>query len=180
MPTDEKRQAVAELTELLRGSKAIAVADYRGLPVKDMQSVRRSLDANAVEFHVVKNSLMSIAADDAGRGELKQMLTGPTALATSGGDEVALARNVLEALRPHARVVKIRGGLLGTRAIDADGLQRLSTTPSRDVLLARVAGGMQGPLAGMASVLAGNLRNLVGVLAAIAEKKQQAGGAAAE
>jgi large subunit ribosomal protein L10 len=85
-------------------------------------------------------------------------------------------------VRPYSRTVRVRGGLLGGRAIDADALQRLSTLPSREVLLARLAGGLQAPMSGMAAVLAGNIRNLVGVLTAIADKKQPPqtdGGAAA-
>jgi large subunit ribosomal protein L10 len=91
-----------------------------------------------------------------------------------------MARALQEAFRPFARTVTIRGGLLGSQAIDAGQLQRLASLPSRDVLLAKLAGGMAAPIAGMAGVLAGNLRNLVGVLAAINDKKrQQEGGSAA-
>ncbi len=67
MPTDAKRDAVRELAELLRGSSAIAVADYRGLKVSEMQTVRRTLRANGVELHVAKNRLLKIAADEADR-----------------------------------------------------------------------------------------------------------------
>jgi large subunit ribosomal protein L10 len=180
MPSDEKREAVARLTELLRGSSAVAVADYRGLKVSDIQEVRRSLRRSGVEFQVAKNRLVRIAADEADRAELKPMLEGPTALATVSGDEMTLARALADALRPYARVVSLRGGLLGSRAIDADQLQRLATLPSREVLLAKVAGGMAAPLSGMAGVLAANLRNLIGVLSAIAEQKRktEGGGAA--
>lgn len=180
MPTDAKRQAVAELAEMLGGSAALVVADYRGLRVADIQAVRRALGANGVEFHVVKNSLMSIAADDAGRSELKPFLAGPTALATTPGDAVALAKSVLDALRPYSRVVTLRGGLLGERAIDADGLQRLSTLASREVLLGRVAGGMAAPMSRMATVLAAPIASLGRVLAAVAEQKSSAGGTATE
>ena len=180
MPTDAKRQAVSELAEMLRNSSAMAVADYRGLKVSDMQSVRRTLRASGVELHVAKNRLLKIAADEAGMGELKEMLTGPTALATISGEEVALAKALQEAFRPYSRVVTLRGALLGTRAIDGASLARLASLPSREVLLARVAGGMAAPLAGMAGVLAANLRNLVGVLNAVADvKRQTEGGSAA-
>ena len=100
MPTDAKREAVSELAEMLRGSTAIAVADYRGLKVAEMQTVRRSLRANGVELHVAKNRLLKIAADEAHRAELKPMLDGPTALATISGDEVTLAKALQEAFRP--------------------------------------------------------------------------------
>jgi large subunit ribosomal protein L10 len=91
MPTDAKRQAVAELADLLRNSSALAVADYRGLSVSDMQSVRRTLRASGVQLHVAKNRLVKIAADEADRADLKPMLEGPTALASIDGDAVAMA-----------------------------------------------------------------------------------------
>lgn len=173
MPTDVKRQAVAELAELLRSSNAVAVADYRGLKVSEMQTVRRTLRDSGVQLTVAKNRLLKIAADEADRTELKPMLTGPTALATIDGDEAAMAKALAEALRPYSRVVTVRGGMLGATAIDAAQLTRLATLPSRDVLLGKLAGGMAAPISGMAGVLAANLRNLVGVLSAVADKKQQ-------
>jgi large subunit ribosomal protein L10 len=178
MPTDTKRQAVAELAEMLRSSSAMAVADYRGLKVSEMQTVRRTLRDAGVQLHVAKNRLLKIAADEADRTELKPMLTGPTALATIDGDEAAMAKALADAFRPHSRVVTIRGGMLGSAAIDASQLARLATLLSRDVLLAKIAGGMAAPMTGMAGVLSANLRNLVGVLSALADKKQQAENAA--
>jgi large subunit ribosomal protein L10 len=172
MPTDVKRQAVAELAELLRTSSAMAVADYRGLKVSEMQSVRRTLRDSGVRLTIAKNRLLKIAADEADRAELKPLLDGPTALATIDGDEAAMAKALAEALRPYSRTVTVRGGLLGDQPIDADQLTRLATLPSREVLLGKLAGGMAAPMTGMAGVLAANLRNLVGVLSAIADQKQ--------
>jgi large subunit ribosomal protein L10 len=177
MPTDAKRQAVTELAEMLRDSTAIAVADYRGLKVSEMQTVRRSLRASGVELHVAKNRLLKIAADQADRADLKPMLEGPTALATISGDEVALAKALQEAFRPF-RVVTLRGGLLGNQAIDAASLARMASLPSRELLLGRLAGGLASPITGFASVLAANLRNLAGVLSAVADQKRQNEGAA--
>ena len=173
MPTDVKRQAVAELAEMLRSSSAMAVADYRGLTVSEMQSVRRTLRESGVQLTIAKNRLLKIAADEADRAELKPMLTGPTALATIDGDEAAMAKALADAFRPYSRTVTVRGGMLGSQAIDASQLTRLATLPSREVLLGKIAGGMAAPLTGMAGVLAANLRNLVGVLSAVADKKQQ-------
>ncbi|MGZ6256468.1 MAG: 50S ribosomal protein L10, partial [Candidatus Limnocylindria bacterium] len=126
MPTDAKRQAIAELTELLRSSSALAVADYRGLKVSEMQSVRRSLRASGVQLHVAKNRLLKIAAEEAGRAELTSLLAGPTALATSSGDETSLAKALQDALRPYSKVVALRGGLLGGVAVDAAMFQQLA------------------------------------------------------
>lgn len=173
MPTDEKRQAVTELAHLIRSSSAMAVVDYRGLKVSEMQTVRRTLRDNNVRLTIAKNRLLKIAADEAGRPELKPTLTGPTAIASIVGDEAAMAKALAEALRPHSRVVSVRGGMLGDVPIDASQLTRLATLPSRDVLLGKIAGGMAAPLSGMANVLAGNLRALGNVLNAVAEKKRE-------
>jgi large subunit ribosomal protein L10 len=179
MPTDAKRQAVTDLADLLRGSSALAVADYRGLTVSEMHTVRRALRANGVSLKVAKNRLLKIAADEAGLAELKPMLDGPTAIASTTGDEVSLARALQDAFRPY-KVVTLRGGLLAGQPVGAADLQRLATLPSREVLLGRLAGGMAAPLSGMAAVLAANLRNLVGVLSAVADQKRQTEGAAVE
>ncbi len=173
MPTDAKRQAVTELAELLRTSSAIAVADYRGLKVAEMQAVRRTLRESGVQLTVAKNRRLKIAADEADRAELKPMLDGPTALATITGDEAAMAKALAEALRPYSRVVSVRGGMLGATPIDASQLTRLATLPSRDVLLGKLAGGIASPITGFGSVLAANLRNLAGALNAVADQKRQ-------
>lgn len=171
MPTDAKRQAVSELTEMLRGSSALAVADYRGLTVSEMHTVRRSLRSNGVSLKIAKNRLLKIAADEAGVAELKTLLDGPTAIAATSGDEVSLARALQDAFRPY-KMVTIRGGLLAGQPVSASDLQRLASLPGREVLLARLAGGMAAPLTGMAGVLAGNLRNLIGVLNAVVDAKR--------
>jgi large subunit ribosomal protein L10 len=178
MPTDEKRQAVTELAHLIRSSSAMAITDYRGLKVSEMQTVRRTLRDNNVQLTVAKNRLLKIAADEAERPELKPMLTGPTALASIIGDEAVLAKALAEALRPYSRVVSVRGGMLGDAPIDASQLTRLATLPSRDVLLGRIAGGMAAPMNGMANVLAANLRALANVLNAVADKKRETENAA--
>jgi large subunit ribosomal protein L10 len=178
MPTDAKRQAVTDLADLLRGSSALAVADYRGLTVAEMHIVRRSLRASGVSLKIAKNRLLKIAADQAGLDDLKPLLDGPTAIATTDGDEVGLARALQDAFRPY-KAVTVRGGLLAGQPVSAADLQRLATLPGRDVLLGRLAGGMVAPLSGMAAVLAANLRNLVGVLSAVADQKQQSEGAPA-
>ena len=108
------------------------------------------------------------------------MLEGPTAVATVSGDELTLAKALQDALRPYSKVVALRGGLLGGVAVDAAVFQQLASLPSREVLLGRLAGAMASPIVGMAGVLAGNLRNLVGVLSAVADQKRarEGGGAA--
>src|SRR6187551_2330751 len=167
MPTEAKQAAVAELKEALSASNATIVADYRGLTVSDIQAVRRTLRSEGITYRVVKNRLAKIAATEAGREELNDLLDGPTALAMGSSDEVTLARVFLDAIKPYKTVV-VRGGIVGEIRIDANSITRMAALPGREVLLAQLAGGMASPLATMASLLAAPLRNLGYALSQVA------------
>ena len=173
MPTEAKKATVAALKEDLSAARTTIVADYRGLTVADISAVRRALRGNGIKYRVVKNRLAKIAAQEAGNAELAGLLEGPSALAMGDGDEVALARSFLDAIRPY-RTVAIRGAVLGGQRVGADAVTRLATLPSREVLLGQLAGGMASPLATMASLLAAPLRNLGYALAQVAERKAKA------
>ena len=175
MPTEAKQETVAELRQALAGSKTLIVSEYRGLTVKEIAEIRRALRKQDVAYRVVKNRLMRIAAQDTIGEALAPLLTGPTAIAF-GNDESATAKAVIDATRPY-KVVTITGGVLGDRAIDADGVKSLATLPSREVLLAKLAGGMQSPVATLAGLLAANVRNLGSVLAQVRDQKAAAEGA---
>jgi large subunit ribosomal protein L10 len=172
MPTEAKKAAVAELKEIISASQATIVADYRGLSVSEISTVRRALREQGITYRVVKNRLARIAADEAGRPELSQLLEGPSSLAIGGEDEVMLARAFLDAVRPY-RTVTVKGALIGDKPMDAASISRLATLPSRDVLLGQLAGGMVAPLAGMASLLAAPLRNLGYALQQLHDQKAQ-------
>jgi large subunit ribosomal protein L10 len=174
LPTEAKEQTVAELREELARAKTMIVSEYRGLSVKDIAEIRRALRKQDVSYRVVKNRLMKIAASETVGEALSPLLTGPTAIAF-GQDEAATAKAVLDATRPY-RIVRVTGGVLGDRAIDADGVTRLATLPSREVLLAKLAGGMQSPTATLAGLLAANIRNLGYALAQVRDQKAAAGG----
>jgi large subunit ribosomal protein L10 len=173
MPTEAKRETVAELREELANSRTMIVSEYRGLKVKEIAEIRRSLRKQDVSYRVVKNRLMRIAADDSVGTALSPLLIGPTAIAF-GNDEASTARAVIEATRPFNKIVRITGGVLGHTAIDADAVTRLATLPSREVLLATLAGGMQAPVATLAGLFAAPLRNLGYALAQVAEQKAKA------
>jgi large subunit ribosomal protein L10 len=172
MPTEAKRAAVAKLADELSGSTATIVADYRGLTVSDISAVRRALRGEGIRYHVVKNRLAKIAAQQAGQEELIPLLEGPSALAMGGADEITLARTFLDAVRPF-RTVAVRGALVAGRRYDGDSVTRLASLPPRDVLLAQLAGGMSSPLAAMASLFAAPLRNLGYALTQLADKRGQ-------
>jgi large subunit ribosomal protein L10 len=169
MPTEAKREAVAELRQTLSEHRTLIVSEYRGLTVKEIAEIRRALRKQDVSYRVVKNRLLKIAAQDTIGEALAPLLNGPTAIAF-GDDETTTAKAVIEATRPY-KVVTITGAVLGDRAIDADGVRSLAILPSRDVLLAKLAGGMQAPVATLAGLLAANIRNLGSVLAQVRDQK---------
>jgi len=175
MPTEAKRETVAELREELANARTMIVSEYRGLKVKEIAEIRRALRKQDVSYRVVKNRLMRIAAQDTVGGALSPLLIGPTAIAF-GNDESATAKAVLDATRPY-KLVTVTGGVLGDRPIDADGVRTLANLPSREVLLAKLAGGMQAPVATLAGLLAANIRNLGYALSQVRDQKAQAEGA---
>jgi len=172
MPTEAKRETVAELRAEIENAHAFIVSEYRGLKVSEIAEIRRSLRKQDVTYHVVKNRLMRIAAAGT-RGEaLTTLLEGPTAIAF-GADEAGTAKAVLDAVRPF-RIVRIKGAVIGGQAIDADGVLQLASLPSRAVLQARMAGAIISPVATLAGLLSANLRNLAYGLQQLADRKAAA------
>jgi large subunit ribosomal protein L10 len=169
MPTEAKRETVAELRDELSRHRTLIVSEYRGLTVSEIGEIRRALRRQDVSYRVVKNRLMRIAAQDSLGDALDPLLTGPTAIAF-GQDEAATAKAVIDAIRPY-KVVTITGGLLGRQAIGPDQVTRLATLPAREVLLARMAGAMQSPIAILGGLLGANLRNLGSALAQVRDRK---------
>ena len=172
MPTDAKRRTVEELREQLGQSSTLIVSEYRGLTVKEIAEIRRSLRKQDVTYKVVKNRLIKIAAADTRGTALDALLTGPTAIAF-GTDEARTAKAVLDTMRPYKQV-RITGAVLGRNAIDADGVTRLATLPSRDTLLAQLAGAFAAPMATTAGLFDAPLRDVAGLVAALADKRAAA------
>ncbi|MBE3585258.1 MULTISPECIES: 50S ribosomal protein L10 [Desulfofundulus] len=173
MPTREEKQAIlADLTEKFRKSKAAVLTDFRGLDVTSMTRVRRRLRESGSELKVAKNTLTRLAAKEAGLEGLEPYLEGPTAIAFGYEDPVAPAK-VLSELAREFKQLEIKAGILEGKVIDVEAVRRLADLPSREVLLAKVAGGMKAPLYGFACSLQGLLRNLVYVLDAV--RRQKAG-----
>ena len=173
MPTEAKRETVKVLRESLDQNQTRIVSSYRGLKVSEIGEIRRSLRKSDVTLTVAKNRLMKIAAQDAGVDELVPFLRGSTAIAF-GDDPGRTAKALLDAMRPYSKIVAVRGGVVGTRAFDADGVQRLSVLPSREVLLAQLAGGMQAPIATLGGLLGANLRTLGHALTQVRDAKSAA------
>ena len=173
MPTEAKRETIAELPEEARSSSAMIVSEYRGLKVSEFGEIRRNLRKQNVSYRVVKNRLMKIAARDAGAEALGILLEGPTAVAFVKGDEGAAAKAVLDAFRTH-RLIKVTGAVIGGQVVNAEGVTRLAQLPGRDVLLAQVAGAIAAPMANVAGLFDAPLRDIAGLVQALADKESAA------
>jgi large subunit ribosomal protein L10 len=174
MPTEAKRETIDSLRAALESSRTMIVSEYRGLKVKDISEIRRSLRKQNVSYRVVKNRLMRIAAkDNAAADALSSLLVGPTAIAF-GADESGTAKAVLDAVRPYSKIVKITGGVLGSSRIDTEGVTRLAALPSREVLLAEALGAITAPMSTVAGLFDAPLRDVVGLVQALADKRGEA------
>ena len=164
MPTDKKRELVAEIRRLLEGSTVAISADYTGMSVPAMTGLRRALRETNVEFHVVKNRLTYLAADQAGKPLVKGIVEGPTGIAFGFDDPVAPAKAMLEYIRANRSPLKIRGAVVGDRQLTPEEVSALALLPSRDELIARLMAQLQSPITRLAGALNAPLAGLVTVL----------------
>ena len=173
-PRPEKVAVVDDVRARLDQADAVIVTEYRGLKVKDLAALRRSLAPLGGEYRIFKNTLVRIAADQGGPGSFAELLVGPTALTFVRGDAAA----VTKALRDFARanpLMVIKGGLLGMSVLGVEATVALADLPSREVLLARLAGGLAAPMQALAGLLAAVPRNFAYGLAALRDQREAAG-----
>lgn len=171
MKRDEKEKLVTELTEKLRGAKALYYTDFTGLNVKRMTDLRRRLRKAGVEYVVIKNTLALRAVNDSGLVGAK--LKGPTGLVV-GKDPVAAAKVLTEFAKENDQRPGIKGGLLEGRALEAGQFKRLATLPSREQMLADLGAGLQSPLAAFAGAMNGLMYMVVGALEALKTQREAA------
>ena len=173
----DKASAVAELTENFRGSAATVLTEYRGLTVKQLTELRRSL-GKETKYSVSKNTLAKRAATDAGIEGLDELFTGPTALAFISGDPVEAAKSLRAFAKAHP-VLIIKGGVFEGKAITADEVNKIADLESREVLLAKLAGAMKGNLSKAAGLFQAPLSQVARLAAALQEKREKDGSAEA-
>ena len=175
MATKRKHQIVDRVSELLAESKFVIATDYRGLTVTQITELRHQLRNIGTEYHVVKNTLAKFAAENTGKQELCQLLTGPTALAFGHENMPELAKALIDYIRISKTTMSIKGALLDNRLFGIDEVRSLATLPSIDVLRARLLGVLVSPLFSLQNVLSANIRGLNTILNA---RIQQLGGTA--
>ncbi|MBV9485256.1 MAG: 50S ribosomal protein L10 [Frankiaceae bacterium] len=170
MARPDKAAAVAELTEAFRESSAAVLTEYRGLTVAELKELRRSLAGNAT-YNVVKNTLTKIAAREAGVAAFEDLLQGPSAIAFISGDPVEVAKSLRTFGKDHPHLV-VKGGILDGKSLSADEIRKLADLESREVLLAKLAGGFAAPATQLVNVLAAPMRQLAQVLGALQAKAE--------
>lgn len=171
MATAAKTAAVAEIRDAFASSSAAVLTEYRGLTAAQLQELRRTLAGNAT-YAVVKNTLTKIAARDAGIPGFESLLEGPSAIAFVSGDPVTVAKGIRDFSLANPFLV-IKGGVLDGRPLSADEIRRLADLESREVLLARLAGGLQASLRQAVSLFAAPLSQAARVLAALQARAEQ-------
>lgn len=169
MPRPEKVEAVAEIMRRLQEAEAVFVAEYAGLTVKEQQQLRRRLRAAGGEFKVAKMTLTRRAAEELGHQGLLEMLTGPTGLTFASGDITITAKALRDFSNEHARLV-IKGGLLADEVLAPERVGALADVEPRPILLAKIAGALEAPLAAMAGLLAAMPRSLATLIQQLIDK----------
>jgi large subunit ribosomal protein L10 len=170
MARPDKAAAVAEMADQFTNSAAAVLTEHRGLTVKDLKALRRSLGENAT-YAVTKNTLTTIAARQAGIEGLDDSLSGPTAIAFISGDVATVAKGLRDFAKANPHLV-IKAGVMDGRVLDADSVRKLADLESREVLLAKLAGAMNGNLAKAVSLFAAPLSQAARALGALQIQKQ--------
>jgi len=181
MARADKQAAVAEIVDSFNDSAGAVLTEYRGLTVKQLQDLRRSLGENA-SYAVVKNTLAKIAAAEAGIEGVDDLLHGPTAIAFINGDVVEAAKGLRDFAKANPTLV-IKGGVLDGKPLDASEIAKLADLESREVLMGKLAGAMLASLSQAVYLLNAPLAQAARLAGALQAKAEQdpsilAGGAA--
>lgn len=171
MKRTDKEQLVTELTDKLKGAKALYYTDFTGLNVKRMTDLRRRLRRAGVEYVVIKNTLALRAVNESGLTGTR--LRGPTGLVISR-DPVSGAKVLSDFAKENDQKPEIKGGLLDGKQIGVEQVKKLATLPSREQMLAQLAGGLQAPLAGFLGMMNGVMYQMVGALEALRTQRESA------
>ncbi|WP_103501113.1 MULTISPECIES: 50S ribosomal protein L10 [Streptomyces] len=173
MASPDKVAAVAEIKKKFENSNGAVVTAYTGLTVAQIKDLRRALGEDA-QYRVSKNTLTKIAANEAGITQLDEFLTGSTAVAFVTGDPVVAAKGLRNFAKDNNALV-IKGGVLDGNALSADEINKLADLESREVLLAKLAGGMKASMAKAAATFQAPLSKFVRTADALRSKVEQGG-----
>jgi large subunit ribosomal protein L10 len=161
---EKKAQLIDSLQEVFSKCSVGVLTDYRGLTAAEMTELRHQFRKAGVEYQVVKNTLARFAAERAGKDELVAFFEGPVAIAFGYGDITEPAKALAAYIEDAKVEMAIKGGFLPDRMLSAEEVETLSKLPSREILLAKVVGGIKSPLTALVGRLSAPMTGLVGVL----------------
>ena len=174
MAREKKVAIIDELQEIFSKCDIGVLTDYRGLSTSEINHLRRQLRESTVSYRVVKNSLAKFAAEKAGKNDLSALFEGPIAIAFGYGDVTTPAKVLADHIRTAKSTLSIKGGFLADRLLTIADVEALAALPSREILIAKILGGMQSPIAGLAGVLAYPMRGFMGILQARMKQLEEA------
>ncbi len=166
----QKKAVVNDVSEKLKSACAGVIVDYKGINVYEDTKLRRELNEADVDYFVIKNTLLSRAMKEVGIEIESSVLKGTTAIAISKTDYIASAR-ILCKYAGNSKTFNVKSGFVEGKAISVNEINELAELPSKEILVARVIGGLNAPISGLANVLNGTIKGLVVALNAIVEKQ---------
>jgi large subunit ribosomal protein L10 len=164
MLREKKVQIVSNLADDLSRSTIIIATNYQGLLAKQMAELRNALAKAGIGYHVVKNTLVYRAADQAGKPQLRDIIDGPVALAFGYDDIANTAKALNQYIKSAALSLQIRGGLLGNRILLPEEVVSLANLPPREVLISKLIGQLQAPIGTLHNILSFPLQGLLNIL----------------
>jgi len=181
MPTERKIQQVAELKDQIGRAEIAIAASYQGTSVAEQVALRQAIREVGAEMRVVKNTLLKIAATDAGLEQFGELADGPTAVVFGYDEPVAPARAITDYLKANdSSAVVIRRAVVGGELVDEAYVRDLATVPPREELLARIAGGLVGQIRELMGLLDATTREFAGLVEARAAQLESEGPAEPE
>ena len=176
MPTQQKIDRVQDIKGRIERSTIAMTTRYSGISVNQMIELRRAMKAGGVDFTIVKNTLLSLAADEAQKPQLKEIVDGPTAIALGYDDPVEAAKAMADFIRTGGTTLAIIGAVMGDDApMSSSEFTRLAALPPKPILLAMLLGQLQSPIARMVTVMNGPLQSMGNVLAARVRQLEEEG-----
>lgn len=169
---EQKKLVVADIREKLEKAQSVVFIDYRGLTVDEVTELRSECRKAGVEYQVLKNTLIKIAANDLGIAGLDDILQGPTAVAFSMNDPASAAK-IISDFAKKTKKTEVKAGLLDKEVLDVKGVQALADLPPKEVLIARIMGSLNAPISNFVGVLTATLRSLVYAIDAVRKSKEE-------
>ncbi len=171
MPKPEKIEAVAEMKQMFESAGSLFVTDYQGLNVADMTVLRKTLRDNNVKYLIAKNTLMKLAASQAGVTGIDEHFVGPTAVAFTSDDPAAAAKILNDSFKAK-ELPRMKVFVVDNQVFEGAEIKRLADLPSREILLSQLVAAVESPFSALVGSLDGFFRELVGSIDALADKRK--------